>query len=231
MKISICITCYNYAEYLETAIESAYNQTVPAHEILICDDGSTDNSLEIAERYMFKEFPGIESPVRVIKQVNKGLPSARNTLIMNATGDYILFLDADDTLKENAIERITREIIETNADVIAPSFQEFGKSNREVILSGFTMEDLIVANRIGYFSAIRRSALLAIGGYSPRMKWGFEDYHLWFNLFSRNYNIAIIPDILVMYQVKDRSMIHESNEHADELHGQIRKDFPHLPWK
>lgn len=231
MKISICIASYNQSEYLETAIESAYNQTLPAHEILICDDGSTDNSLEIAERYMFKEFPGIESPVRVIKQVNKGLPSARNTLIMNATGDYILFLDADDYLKENAIARITKEIIETNADIVAPSFQEFGKSNREVILSGFTMEELVVANRIGYFSAIRRSALLEIGGYSPRMKWGYEDYHLWFNLFSRGYNIAIIKEILAMYRVKERSMIHESNEHAPELHAQIRKDFPHLPWR
>ncbi len=125
MKITIGIASCNQAQYLEDAIESAYSQTVPVHEILICDDGSTDNSLEIAQRYEFKEFSAIESPVRVIQQVNKGLPSARNTILMNATGDYIIFLDADDILMENAIEKITKVILETNADIIAPSFKEF----------------------------------------------------------------------------------------------------------
>lgn len=227
-RISIIIPCYNQAEYLEDAIESAYNQSMPAHEIIVINDGSTDNTLEIAERYMFKEFPGIESPVKVINQVNKGLSSARNAGIAMATGDYILPLDADDILKENAITRITQEILRTNADIIAPSFKEFGKSNREVILQGFTMEDLIKANRLGYFSATRRSALLAVGGYSPRMKWGYEDYHIWFDLFTRGFSVSIIKEILVMYRVKEKSMIHEANEHSTELFAQIQKDFPHL---
>ena len=104
--------------------------------------------------YEFKEFPGVESPVRVISQVNKGLASARNTGIMNAKGDYIQFLDADDMLKENALARITQEINQTNADIVAPSFKEFGKSDREVILGGFTMEVLKVANRMGYFCCV-----------------------------------------------------------------------------
>lgn len=227
-KITIGIASYNQAEYLEDAIESAYNQTMPAHEIIICNDGSTDNSLEIAERYMFKDFPGIESPVKVINQVNKGLPSCRNTIIMNATGDYILFLDADDKLKEDIIEKMTRAINETQADIIAPSFKEFGKRDNEIILSQFSIEDLKVANRLGYFCAIKKTALLAVGGYSPRMKWGFEDYHLWFDLFSRNCSITFIAEPLVYYRVKDRSMLHEANEHADELQQQIRKDFSNI---
>jgi glycosyltransferase involved in cell wall biosynthesis len=228
MTISICIAAYNQAEYLEDCIESCYNQTMQAHEILVCNDGSTDNTREIAERYMFKELPLIESPVRVINQVNKGLPSARNTLIMNATGDYILFLDSDDVLMENAIEKLTKEILATNADIIAPSFREFGKSNREVILGPFTIEDLKTANRLPYFCAIRKSVLLEIGGYSPRMKWGWEDYHLWFDLFRRGKTICVLQDILVMYRVKEKSMIHEANAHGEELFNQIRKDYPEL---
>jgi len=171
-RISIIIPCYNQGEYLEDSIESAYNQTVPPHEIIVVNDGSLDNSQEIAERYMFREFPGIESPVRVIQQVNKGLPSARNTGIMAATGDYCLFLDADDILMEHAVARLTQEIGNTNADIIAPSFEEFGKSDRKVILGEFTMDDLKVANRLGYFCCIRRSTLVEIGGYNPKMKWG-----------------------------------------------------------
>ncbi len=228
MKISVGIASYNQAEYLEDAIESVFNQTVMVHEILVCNDGSTDNSLEIAERYMFKEFPSIESPVRVINQVNKGLPSARNTIIMNATGDYILFLDADDILNEDCIEKITKAIHETNADIVAPSFTEFGKSDRDIILSEFTIQDLKLANRLPYFSAIRRSALLECGGYSPRMKWGWEDYHIWFDMFSRNKTITFIAQPLVKYRVKEHSMIHEANEHGDELRAQINKDFPNI---
>lgn len=227
-KISIVIPCYNQGEYLEDAIESAYNQSTPAHEIIVVNDGSTDDSREIAERYMFKEFPMISSPVKVINQVNKGLASARNTGIMAATGDYVQFLDADDILMENALEVMTREIMNTNADILAPSFVEFGKSDREVILRMFNMEDLKQANRIGYFCCIKRSALIECGGYNPKMKWGWEDWDLWFDLLSRDKSIGILQEILVRYRVKERSMIHEANEHADELMMQIRRNHPQL---
>lgn len=227
-SISIIIPAYNQGEYLEDCLDSAYNQTMQAHEILVINDGSTDDTREIAERYMFKEFPMIESPVRVINQVNKGLPSARNTGIMNATGDYILFLDSDDMLVENAIEILTRQITETNADIIAPSFKEFGKSDREVILGQFNIKDLKVANRLGYFSLVRRSALLECGGYNPKMKFGYEDWDLWFDLFKRGKSITVIPDILVKYRVKEKSMLHEANAHRDELMTQIYKNHPEI---
>jgi len=227
-EISIIIPSFNQSEYLEDCLESCYNQTMPACEILVVDDGSSDDSLDVARRYEFKEFPGVESPVRVISQVNKGLPSARNTGIMNAKGDYIQFLDADDMLMENAIARITQEINQTNGDIIAPSFKEFGKSERDVILTGFTMDDLKLANRIGYFSCVRKSALLEVGGFSPRMKFGFEDWHIWFDLFRRGKTIAVIQEILVKYRVKEKSMLYEANQHSEELYAQIKKDFPNL---
>lgn len=230
-KVSIIIPVFNQAQYLEDSLESAYNQTLPAHEIIVINDGSTDNSLEIAERYMFKDFPGIESPVRVINQTNKGLASARNTGIMNATGDYILPLDADDMLKENAVQRITQAILETNSDIIAPSFKCFGLDDKEVILGPLTdIRELIQGNRLGYFSAVKRSVLLEVGGYSPKMTWGYEDYHLWFDIFSRNKSLTTLTDILVMYRIRENSMIHTANQHAGELMAQIRKDFPQLPW-
>lgn len=228
MKISVVIPCYNHAEYLPEAIESAYNQTLPPHEIIVVNDGSTDNTREVAERYAYKDFPLIESPVRVINQVNKGLPSARNTGIMNATGDYIQFLDADDILMENALERIAQEILATNADIVAPSFKCFGKENHTVILQGFDMEALKQANRIGYFSCVRRSAIAEVGGFNPKMRFGWEDYDLWFDMFKRGKSIAIIQEVLVLYRTKERSMIHEANEHQEELWAQIHKNHPEI---
>lgn len=217
--ISICIPVYNQGEYLNDAIDSALAQTVKA-EVIVCNDGSTDHSLEIARKY---------EGIKVIDQVNKGLSSARNTLIMNATGDYILFLDADDILKENAVERIEQAIKDTGSDVIGPSFKTFGLIEKEVILGGApTLEDFKTGNRLGYFSAIKRSVLLEVGGYSPKMAEGWEDFHLWFDIFKRGHTLTVLSDVLVLYRTKETSMYTESVKHSDKLWGQIKRD--HKLW-
>lgn len=232
--ISIIIPVYNGAEWLAEAIESALNQTKKVYEIIVVNDGSTDNSLEVAQRY----------PVTIINQVNKGLASARNTGLMNTaeitledTLDfseigkaYCLFLDADDILLPNAVERILETIKQNpDADIICPSFREFGLGNREVILMpNPTLEDFRTGNRVGYCAAIRRSVLLEVGGYSPRMTWGAEDLHLWINLLTKGFKISTIPDILWMYRLKETSMWTETQKHKTEFLAQINKDFPNV---
>lgn len=212
--ISIIIPVFNHQEYLADAIESALNQTVPC-EVICIDDGSTDNSGAIADGYKIK----------VIHQTNRGLPGARNTGIMNATGNYILPLDSDDILQDNAIERLEQVIRETGADIVAPSFKCFGKSQQDVILMpNPTIEDFKVANRIAYCSAIRKSALLEVGGYSARMTWGYEDMALWIDLLKRGKTLVTIPDKLMLYRTKEHSMLTEALEHHDELIAQIMKD-------
>ena len=217
MKISCVIPCYRQAEYLPHAIESILSQTVKPHEIIVVIDGSPDNSLEIAKTY----------DVKVINQVNKGLASARNTGLMNMTGDYLLPLDADDMMMENCLEKVAKKIEETDADIVAPSFKTFGTSNEQVVLMpNPTLEDFKSANRIGYFSAIKKEALLEVGGYSPKMIFGYEDYHLWINLLTKGKKLITIPDILILYRTKEKSMIHDAQQHHQELMAQIYKDFP-----
>lgn len=218
--ITIGIPSYNQQDYLCDAIDSALAQTVPC-EIIVVDDGSTDNSLEIARRYGNK--------IKVISQVNKGLASARNTIIMNMMGDFLLPLDADDVLLPNAVEKILDAIEkDPHADIIAPSFKTFGTTNQEVIIGDANVMQFLEANRIGYFSAIRKSKLLEIGGYSPRMTWGYEDYHMWINLLNRGAKLVTLKDILVLYRTKTESMITVAQAHHEELMAQIKKDFPEL---
>lgn len=226
MSISIIIPSYNQELYLEEAIESCLNQTVKPDEIIIIDDGSTDHSLDLAKKYLDKG-------VKVISQTNRGLSSARNTGIMNAIGDWIVPLDADDVLQENAIEIITESIKKTDADAIGLSFKEFGiRETLIVLMPNPTVEDFKIANRIGYCSAIKRDVLLEVGGYSSKMWCGFEDYHLWFNLLSRGKKIITIPNIVWLYRTKEKSMIHDAMNHSDELMDIIAKDFPQLgSWK
>lgn len=228
--ISIIIPSYNQQDYLVDAIESTLNQTARVDEIIVVDDGSTDNSLEIARKY--------EPKIKVISQVNKGLASARNTGIMNTHPydpqvpegtEYILFLDADDILLPNCIERIYDIERESHADIISPSFKCFGKAQDEVILMPSpTIADFKTGNRVGYCSAIRREALLEIGGYNPKMVWGWEDYDLWFDLLKRGKKMVTIPEVLWLYRTKEVSMITEANKHSDELWAQIKKNHPEI---
>ena len=226
--LSIVISSYNQAEYLPDAIESALIQNkIQPVEVIVVDDGSMDNSLNIARGYL-----SFDVPLKVISQVNKGLASARNTGIMNAKGDWILPLDADDILKDNYVKRILDELVflesvqyrEVVPDIIAPSFKCFGIGNEEIILMpNPTLEDFRTGNRIGYCSAIRKSVLLECGGYDPAMIWGYEDMMLWCDLLSRGKKIATIPEVLWLYRTKPESMWTKAKEHHQELLNIINK--------
>lgn len=218
-KVSIIIPCWNQAQYLPEAIESALNQTYEDIEVLVINDGSPDNTLEVASKY----------PVKIINQVNKGLASARNAGIINMRGQYLLPLDADDILLPDCVKELVRVAKATNADIIAPSFQTFGLAQETVtLMASPTIDDFRVANRIGYFSMIKRTALQEVGGYSPKMVEGYEDYHLWFNLLSRGKSIVTIPQTLVLYRTKKESMWHDAQKHHVKLMEQIYKDFPQI---
>lgn len=218
MKVTIALPCYKQAEYLPEAIESALAQTYKDIEIIVVNDGSPDNTSEVAKRYR---------KVKLIEQVNKGLASARNTAIMNMRGQWFMPLDADDKLHPQCIEELIRVAKASKADIIAPSMQTFGTSNETTILMASpALEDFRVGNRIGYFSMIKRSALQEVGGYSPRMVEGYEDLHLWINLLTRGKRIETVPQPLVFYRTKEQSMWTESKKHHVKLMDQIYKDFP-----
>lgn len=93
--VSVVIPCFNQAPFLTEAIESALDQTYPHVEIIVVDDGSTDNTSEIATRY-----PG----VRCVRQENRGLAGARNTGLRRSNGEYLVFLDSDDRVLPDAIQ-------------------------------------------------------------------------------------------------------------------------------
>lgn len=94
--VSIIIPVYNAAKYLDETLHSAFNQTWPNIEVILVDDGSTDNSLAIAESYLNRS-------IKIFKQQNKGASTARNLGLKHAKGSYIQFLDADDILSNDKI--------------------------------------------------------------------------------------------------------------------------------
>lgn len=111
--ISIVVPVYNTSPYLKECLDSATNQTLKDIEIICINDGSTDNSYEI-----LKQYANQDSRITVIDQQNSGVSVARNTGILNANGEYVLFLDSDDILCLDTCETIYNMAKQNNSDMI-----------------------------------------------------------------------------------------------------------------
>ena len=127
--VSIIIPVYNSETYVEECICSALNQTYRNLEIIVVNDGSTDDSIHIIERLKLQD-----NRIVCISQSNQGNSFARKTGVEKALGKYIQYLDADDTLINDAIERLVSKAEETNADIVSAPFF-FCYSNKELVLS------------------------------------------------------------------------------------------------
>ncbi len=112
-KISVIIPVYNAHEYLNRCLDSVVNQTLEDIEIICVDDCSTDDSVKILEKYALKDYR-----IKVIKRTENGGESrARNTGLENVTGEYIAFVDNDDTIDRDFFEKLYKKAIEENADI------------------------------------------------------------------------------------------------------------------
>jgi glycosyltransferase involved in cell wall biosynthesis len=112
-KVSVIVPVYNTEKYLPDCLDSIINQTFKDIEIICINDGSTDNSVEILEKYTKKD-----SRIKVITQKNQGLSGARNTGTKNAQGEYLQFVDSDDLLELNAIEVLYKRAKKDNLDMV-----------------------------------------------------------------------------------------------------------------
>ena len=115
--ISIIIPIYNSEKYIKRCIDSIINQSYKNIEIILIDDGSTDNSRNICEKYS-----SIDSRFKILSKKNGGVSSARNVGVKNAKGEYIMFVDADDWLEKDAIITLYNTLKEHNVDIVRGNF-------------------------------------------------------------------------------------------------------------
>jgi len=111
-KISIMTPVYNVEPYLRACLDSITGQTYTNTEIILVNDGSTDNSGKIADEYAAKD-----SRIKVIHKQNKGVAEARNTCVANATGDYLMFVDSDDIISTDYCETLYNLAVSNKADI------------------------------------------------------------------------------------------------------------------
>ena len=114
MKYSVIIPAYSVESYIITTLQSVVRQTFDDYEIIVVNDGSRDNTLQRVEEFAKKA----ERKIKVISQENGGLGAARNTGIKAAKGEYLFFVDGDDTIQENSLEEIDKVIEQNNSDIV-----------------------------------------------------------------------------------------------------------------
>jgi len=212
-KVTVLIPAYNAAHFLPTSIESALGQTYQDFEILVIDDGSTDNTREVVAVYVDKH-PG---KVRYIFQENKGLAEARNTGIAQSQGEYLALLDADDQwlpcrLQEGVMVLDADPsigLVHGNITNIGIDGKEINTTKRNpVFLSGWIFENIFTRKADISCPTVlfRKSCCQDVGGFDAKLaKLGCEDRDLWLRI-SQKYKIVYIDKVLSNYRITPQSM-------------------------
>jgi glycosyltransferase involved in cell wall biosynthesis len=206
--VSVVIPIYNGETFLARAIASVSAQTYTPLEIVVIDDGSTDNSLAVVSACP------TQAPLRILRQENRGVAMARHAGVLASAGDFIAFLDQDDWWREDKIAKQV-EVFQADASLALVHTQAayFDQSAREFVppinasgtpheMVGHCYERLLMANPIGNSTVmIRRSAFDAVGGFDVSIGGNtVADYALWLRL-ARKFTFAFVPEELAVFRL------------------------------
>jgi glycosyltransferase involved in cell wall biosynthesis len=209
LLISAVIPLYNGAPYIEQALRSVFAQSLPVAEIIVVDDGSTDDGPAIVERL------AREHPVKLLRKANGGQSSARNFGIARAGGDLIALLDQDDAWYPNHLEQLAQPFVEPRARELGwvysnlDEIDEDGRRVADAVLSFLTTQhpkrDMFACLREDMFvlpsaSLISRRAFDAVGGFDETLS-GYEDDDLFLRLYRAGYDNEYIETPLSQWRI------------------------------
>ena len=200
--ISVIIPCYNQGRYLKEAIKSVIAQTYKDWEIIIINDGSTDNSRDVAFR-----FSSQDENILLYELDDVGASNARDFAIRKARGKYYIPLDADDKIEPRYMEK-TLSILQKNDDlgfVYVDTIYFDQISSRVIPSPEYNFIRLIQGNFISYCSLFRRNAYFDCDGYDLNNFGYFEDYQLYINYGRRGWYGKHLAEPLFRYRVHPES--------------------------
>jgi glycosyltransferase involved in cell wall biosynthesis len=204
--VSVVIPCYNHGKYLPDAIDSVLSQKHKNVEIIVVDDGSTDCTKQMVEN----RYAGVEE-VKYVYQNNQGLSAARNTGIDNSTGDYFVFLDADDWLVGEAL-RINLRVMKKDPELAYVSGghiiinERLGDSvTRNEKVEGDYFQNLLQGNYIGMHGTVMYSGWIFDEFRFDTHLRASEDYDMYLNI-TRKYPVKQHTEIIAAYRFHDSNM-------------------------
>lgn len=199
--ISVIIPCYKQAEYLPEALDSLMAQTFGDWEAIVVNDGSPDNTEEVALAYAARE-----PRIKYLSLENGGVARARNRGIDMAQGEYILPLDADDTIAPTYLEKAKAALdSDPMLKVVYCRASFFGEKNGPWEVHYKDFKSLLAVNAIFVSALFRKTDARAIGGFDEAMTFGHEDWDFFIRLLDGENRVCQIPEILFNYRIKNLS--------------------------
>ena len=206
--LSVVIPSFNTADYVLDAVNSVLSQTFGGFEVIVVDDGSTDNFLQ--------EFERISDPrVSIVMQANRGLAGCRNTGVLLARGRYIGFLDADDVWYPRKAERQLAAMEAEPGIGVTFSYSAYlgedGSPTGQLLVSRCaqpTARDLALRNHVGNGSnpILRRECFEEAGLFAESLR-NCEDYEMWVRIAAlTKWRFQLVPEVLTGYRVRPGSM-------------------------
>lgn len=236
-KISVIVPVYNAEKYLDSCIQSVLKQTYPNWELILIDDGSKDESGAIADRYK-----QTENRIQVVHQQNAGVSAARNQGLDMATGDYIVFLDADDELTTDCLNKLLKNAVENHADIVAgkcSSDRNLTNPSGEITVwrGEEALKNALMDNPFTYSAYAKLFHRECIGNtrFVPEIKINEDSYFI-FQLLTKKTTFVGIEDEIYVYKENPDSAsravfsdkFFDILRVADLKFKKIQEDFPDL---
>lgn len=219
MLVSAVIPCYNAQSTIRIAIDSLLQQTVSIDEIIVVNDGSTDDSLAV-----IKELEKVHDSILIIDQKNEGVCVARNNGILKAAGDYILTLDADDYFNDTFVEKALEKFTENDQyGAIMCGYVRVvkGKKIMPYIPQEISLQSCLMNNGALSCLLFKKSAILEAGLYDVAMKDNYEDWDLNIRILKLGYRYGVVREVLFNYVDSENSR----NDVATEKDVVLRKQI------
>lgn len=228
-SVTVIMPAYNAAATIEDAINSVLQQSFSNFELLIIDDGSSDNTIQIVA--------GItDSRIRVLSFDNKGPAASRNRGIRRAAGQLIAFLDSDDLWTPDKLDRQVEALRKFPDAALVYSWTDcidecghFLRHGSHLCHQGNVYEPLLARNFIDTGSApmVRKQAVEQVGLFDEEYRIG-EDWDLWLRLADQ-YSFACVPSVQVLYRVRSDSLMTDAKQVLECVNTVLEKGLERLP--
>ena len=215
VKVSIIVPIYNVQKYLEKCLESLVNQTLKEIQIILVNDGTKDNSGEIAKKYQEK-YP---EKIIYLEKENGGLSDARNYGIPHATGEYIAFLDSDDFVELNMYEEMYNLAQKEQSDMVECDFiwEYPNKSKQDIGTIYEGKKEMLEKVRVVAWNKLIRRTLLEEAQISFPKGYRYEDVEFTYKLIPYLQKVSFLKKSCIHYMQRQGSISNSQNERTKEI--------------